>query len=239
MDNGDMNVATRFFRDTGYLLVKNCLPSNLLAEARDQAAELFADAAEPVRRNEPGDVVRISRVFERGGAINQLLSCEQLMTRLEALLGPNVELVLNRHNHLTRSDPFGKAQRLHRDVLQWSRPVVTALLYLDGASDAVSATHVIPSSHILPFVGTPNNGGTWLDEHHVFAAVREQSVPVPTQPGDVLLLDGLVFHAMGKPGDGSRLLVTGAFRSVDELVSAYCEDEHVLLRGERLYRGDS
>jgi hypothetical protein len=44
-------------------------------------------------------------------------------------LGPNIELVENRHNHLSIYRAPGN-DRLHRDVLQWSRSILTVLLYL-------------------------------------------------------------------------------------------------------------
>jgi ectoine hydroxylase-related dioxygenase (phytanoyl-CoA dioxygenase family) len=237
------HLSARFFQDTGYLLVPECLPSDAVAAARSAVSLLLADAVEPVRRNRDGTTVRCSRAYERGGAIQGLFRHPAALQALSVVLGPNVEFVLNRHNHATRRDTHGKARRLHRDVLQWSRPIVTALFYLDDALDVATATQVIPGSHFLPYVGTPNNGGTWMDEHHVFGDLLHQTVPVPARRGDLLLLNGLAFHAMGDGSSASeRLLLTGAYRSVDELrrpVTVDEDPEAVLVLGEHLFRGDS
>jgi ectoine hydroxylase-related dioxygenase (phytanoyl-CoA dioxygenase family) len=236
----ESQLRVRQFRDVGFLLVKGCLSPEQIATAQRAAQDLMTDAIDPVRRDSQGRVVRVSRLYDRGGPVAQLFGSPAVLDALEGLLGPNIELVLNRHNHLTRSDESGKARRIHRDVLQWSRPIVTAIFYLDDAYGE-KATHVIPGSQFLPFVGTPNNGGTWLDEHHIYAPVADQLIPVPADSGDVLLMDGLLFHAMGyaRGEDSQRYVATAAYRSVDELISTHKDSDHVLLRGERLWRGDS
>lgn len=50
--------------------------------------------------------------------------------------------------------------RLHRDVLQWSRSLLTVLIYLSDCTNLGSATRVLPGSHQWPCIGEPNNGGT-------------------------------------------------------------------------------
>ncbi len=229
----------RFFRDAGYLVVRRCIADALIDASREQAIRLFAEAEPPVRTNEAGDVVRISRVFDRGGRIAEALVAPNLLDTLSCLLGPNISYVRNRHNHLTRHDPFGKAKRFHRDVLQWSRPILTVLIYLEPVLEAGSATHVIPTTHLLPTVGRYNNGGTWLDQSELYAPLSEQSVAVPVEAGDVLVLDGLVFHAMGGASSNQRLLLTAAYCSVDELMPDDPKQDRVLVAGEPLFRGDS
>jgi phytanoyl-CoA hydroxylase len=186
-------------------------------------------------------VVRLSRVFERGGAFREALCSPLVLGPLASLLGPNVVLVRNRHNHATLAGSQTKSARLHRDVLQWSRPVVTVLVYLDEATEQAGCTRVIPTSHLLPFVGTPNDGGTWMDAHHAFADLLDQAVPVPMPAGGVLAVGGLAFHAAGPaPAGTRRVALTAAYRSVDELAAAERSDPNLhLVRGSGLYRGDS
>lgn len=232
--------SVAFFRYQGYLRIEACFGAEELAVVREALDEEFAAAREPIRRGPSGRVVRLSRLWERGPAFRDVLAAPRLLASLASLLGPNVDLVLNRHNHATINVEENKAQRLHRDVLQWSRPVVTALVYVDDAPLEGGATVLIPGSHFLPFVGTPNNGGTWMDEHHVFGEFLDQAVPVPMRAGDVLLFDSLVFHAAGTNGtDGQRRVVSGAYCSVDELAIPAELAERQLVLGERLYRGDS
>jgi phytanoyl-CoA hydroxylase len=166
-----------------------------------------------------------------------MLTSPLVLDPLGSLLGPNIELVLNRHNHLTVSAAQTSSARLHRDVLQWSRPIVTVIAYLEKSDESSGCTHIIPTSHLLPFVGTPNNGGTWMDDHHVFAELMSQALPVPMEAGGILAFDGLAFHAAGHEAEKTRLAVSGAFHSVDELKAMSDPDVSVLVAGEQLYRG--
>lgn len=112
------------------------------------------------------------------------------------------------------------------------------IIYLDDCSDLRAATRVIPGSHLLPLVGTPNNGGTWMEEHSIYTDLIDQSVPIPASAGDILLLDGLTFHAGGlATGDNPRRVIALAYASVDELLEGEGPRSRVLIRGQRLYRG--
>lgn len=95
---------------------------------------------------------------------------------------------------------------------------------------------MVPGSHLWPCGGAPNNGGTWLDESP-YATLAEQAVLVPARAGDVVLMHGQLYHTGGGASpDGPRVVLTLAFRSVDELADAEparCR----LVRGQRIYRG--
>jgi phytanoyl-CoA hydroxylase len=231
----------RFFRDTGYLRFPQTLSQHEVMGVRAAVMEQLDRAVEPVRRDSAGRVVRLSRLSERGPIFRQTFASPRLLGPLASLLGPNIVFVRNRHNHATLTAALTKSARLHRDVLQWSRPIVTVLVYLDAATEQSGCTRIIPASHLLPFVGTPNNGGTWMDEHHVFADLLEQAIPVPMPAGGVLAVDGLAFHAAGHTtGSIPRVALTGAYRSVDELARDEPADPNLeVLLGENLYRGDS
>jgi hypothetical protein len=144
-------------------------------------------------------------------------SSPPIIDLLESLLGPNIDFLRNRHNHATIGLEPTYRCRLHRDILQWSRNIVSVIVYLDDCSECRSATRVIPGSQLLAVVGTPNNGGTWMDEHEIYSDLTDQSVVVPASAGDILLLDGLVFHAGGLASTdnprGSSLSPTRALTS--------------------------
>ena len=78
-----------------------------------------------------------------------------------------------------------------------------------------------------------------MEEHPIFSDLIDQSVPIPASAGDILLLDGLAFHAGGlATKDNPRRVITLAYTSVDELLQGE-EPSRVLVRGQRLYRGGS
>ncbi len=193
----------------------------------------------PLRRNEASRVTRLDSILNRDPVFMEVFTSETILQPLKSLLGPNIELVLNRHNHATFNRSGEAVTRLHRDVLQWSRAVVTVIVYIDTATPETGCTRLVPGSHFLPYVGTPNNGGTWMDEHSVFADLIDQAVPIPMSKGGVLLLDSLVFHTAGQNCTPStRLSVCCAYHSVDELSGVASDPKKLLVCGERLYRGN-
>lgn len=229
--------AVEFFRRVGYWRAAGNVPGELVAVARHQIGHLARAGAPGVRVDDEGRVTHVDGVVDRGGCFLELATHTAVLEPLRWLLGPNVELVRNRHNHATLLHP-GVGQRLHRDVLQWSRPVVTAIVYLQDTPMELGCTKLIPGSHYLPFVGTPNNGGTWMDEHHTFVGMAPQEVPVPMPAGGVLLFDSLVFHRAGVNTTGTiRSAVTFAYHAVDELATVD-DPARLLVAGERLRRGN-
>lgn len=224
------------FRRTGFLR----LPWRLTTGETDSLLrKLRLELAESaVQRDVQDRAVRIDGLVARNPDWLALASTADLLDALASLLGPNIVLFENRHNHGTLNLPGAPPGRLHRDVLQWSRSVLTVLIYLEDASVESGCTEVIPGSHLLPFVGTPNNGGTWMDEHSVYADLADQALPIPMPAGAVLALDALAFHRAGiNRGLGTRAAITFAYTAVDELAIAPIPGRR-LVRGELLYRGN-
>jgi ectoine hydroxylase-related dioxygenase (phytanoyl-CoA dioxygenase family) len=183
-------------------------------------------------------VVRLDNIIDREPIFQEVFTSPFILEPLISLIGPNIELVRNRHNHATLNLKGASTPRLHRDVLQWSRSLVTVILYLEAATIENGCTHLIPGSHFFPFIGTPNNGGTWMDEHSIYADFLNQSLPVPMPEGGVLIFDSLIFHAPGNNmTEGTRMTVTMGYHSVDEL-SDQDDPKRLLVHGERLYRGN-
>jgi ectoine hydroxylase-related dioxygenase (phytanoyl-CoA dioxygenase family) len=75
-----------------------------------------------------------------------------------------------------------------------------------------------------------------MDEHAEYEGLLDQALPVPMGSGDVLLFDGTIFHTVGvNHGTGNRTVITMAYQSMDELGGV---EKRILVRGERLYRGN-
>lgn len=229
----------RFFRHSGFLRLRETIPSQNVEQMREIMEAHRSAEVEPLRRDENRNVVRLENLLNRDPVFKSVFTSETILGPLQSLLGPNIELVLNRHNHATFNRAGENAVRLHRDVLQWSRSVITVFVFLDAANEENGCTHVIPGSQFLPYVGTPNNGGTWMDEHSVYADMLDQRVPVPMREGGILLLDSLVFHTAGDNRTSeSRRSVCCAYHSVDELSGTGGDPKKILVCGERLYRGN-
>jgi ectoine hydroxylase-related dioxygenase (phytanoyl-CoA dioxygenase family) len=229
----------RFFRYSGYLKLGELIPPDLVQQMREVIEAHESAEVKPLKRNETGRVVRLDNVLTRDLIFTKVFTSEIILQPLQSLLGPNIELALNRHNHATFNRSGDNVPRLHRDVLQWSRAIVTAILYLDASTEETGCTYLIPGSQFLPFIGTPNNGGTWMDEHSIFSDLIHQAVPVPMPQGGVLLLDSLIFHAAShNQTPNTRLSVCCAYHSVDELSGVESDPKKLLVCGERLYRGN-
>ena len=230
-----MSVPVAFFHTVGFLRIPGIVDVDECAQLRhatDQIVQL--PGSRGVTRR--ADRIRIDNAVSMHEAILGVATSDRLLRALEPVLGPNIELVENRHNHLsTYRRPA--TDRLHRDILQWSRSILTVLIYLSDCTDLAASTRVVPGSHLWPSTGQPNNGGTWLDESPIYSSLREQALPVPTRAGDGILMHGQLYHCgAGASGAGPRIVLTLAYRSADEL------DEHQpthcrLVSGRRIYRG--
>jgi phytanoyl-CoA hydroxylase len=232
--------AFRFFRGAGYLKIGDVFESELMKSARELLISLRKTATPPIVVDPlSGQITKIYQLWDRDPLFRRIFDSEKLLDHLELLLGPNIVFLKNRHNHVAFNTALpDKARRLHRDVLQWSRGVVSAFIYLEDAHIENGCTWVVPTSQHLPFVGTPNNGGTWMDEHSVYRDIIGQAIPIPMQAGSVLLTVSLCFHAVGPNNtSGTRISISGAYHSVDEL-SRMDTDLRIVLRGEAIYRGN-
>jgi ectoine hydroxylase-related dioxygenase (phytanoyl-CoA dioxygenase family) len=232
-----------FFRREGYLHLPGLVHADRCAEILDEFA-----AAVPEARRAAGARAywRTSAAHVRLLSAGRLLRSNELLAALRSILGPDVALVTNRHDHITVNAGMGKAGRLHRDVLHWSRNLVSLIVYVNvpPAHELGNGTAVLPGSHLLPALGEPNNGGTWLDDGP-HAALAAQAVSVPAAAGSALLMDGMTYHCAQTrlPEDAScltqaRVAISWACRAVDELHDSDLAGPIELLVGQQRYRGN-
>src|ERR1019366_5155107 len=229
----------RFFRDVGYLrlpgLVDKALVGQLYGFLRAESER------EVLSRNLPVNG-KYYQLFQRNpNLVERLIRHSTIVEPLRSLLGNNIVFLANRHNHATtNSGSFASAPRLHRDVLQWSRSLVTVLVYLQDSRIENGCTQVVPGSHHLPFTKLPGQGGgTWMDEHAEFRDLLDQAVPVPMEKGSVLAIDATTFHCVGENRSSrTRASITLAYRSVDELDFGPDLHRTILVSGEYIYRGN-
>ncbi|HET6622482.1 MAG TPA: phytanoyl-CoA dioxygenase family protein [Candidatus Saccharimonadales bacterium] len=231
----------RFYRDQGYYRLLDCFDQTETAEMRDFISSEFNKTQDRVDPSNPNR--KLYGLYDRNPELmNRVLGKKALIGALTSILGPNVVFVKNRHNHATVNNRYGSpAEGMHRDILQPTRGLVTAAVYLQDSTVGNGATRVIPGSHNLPYVGVPqaDGGGTWLAEHEEFAGLENQAVPVPMNEGDVLLFNGTLFHGVGyNPSGETRTSMTLGFRSVDELDAQPDHSRQIVVAGDYIYRGN-
>lgn len=236
----------RQFRSVGYHKVSDALSDDGVNRLNALLDEEFADPNPAFRTVYSAGVVatKLYDILQRpfiGDAIKkELHGSEKLEPVLTSLLGPNVSLTLNRHNHATNNYPGENEVRMHRDVLHWSRNIVSAIVYLDEARVEDGSTVVVPGSHLEPFVGVtqPEGGGTWMDEHSVFDGLEDKAEPVPAVSGDILLFDATLFHTNGGNISGRRRRsIALGLKAVDEL-TGLAPGRESLFMGHEIYRGN-
>jgi ectoine hydroxylase-related dioxygenase (phytanoyl-CoA dioxygenase family) len=222
-----------FFRHNGFLRLPTRLSDEHVERLRAAIWKDITDEVEPVvRRN--GRVVRLSAIWDRGTVFRETITCDEILEPLVSLLGPNIEFVRNRHNHATLRLRDDGSPYLHRDVLQWSRTIATVIVYLEATSLDNGCTHVIPGTHLLPGL----SDFSVLKDERAPASLVEQMVPLPMPAGGLVALDSMVFHTVGENRtDGTRMSMTLGYHSADEL-AGFDNPKRVLVRGERVYRGN-
>jgi phytanoyl-CoA hydroxylase len=224
-----------FFQAAGYLRVPGLIDVARVEQLRDLAYRIAEDADHEHVGRSP-EKTRIDQMVSFDTTYLEVATSDQVLDALEPVLGPNIELIENRHNHVSiyRS---ATTDRLHRDILQWSRSILTVLVYLSDCTDLDSATRVVPGSHLWPCIGKPNNGGTWMAEVEPYASLLDQAVAVPAGAGDAVLMHGQLYHAGASLSPtGPRIVLTLSYRSVDELAEEPPARSR-LVRGNRIHRG--
>ena len=239
MQTGDLTLTPeqiRHFRHTGYLKLPTAMPAELVEELRHSIQAGVDAAADPVVRDDTGRVVRLSKLLDRDRIFHKTVTDERVLHPLSGLLGPHIEMVHNRHNHATLNLASRNSDHFHRDVMQWSRSIVTVIFYLEETNLDNGCTHLIPGTHLLPGVQVLHkiDETDWVAD----ACLDEQAIPVPMAAGSMLAIDSLVFHRAGNnKTHGTRMSMTVGYRSVDELATV--EDPTVeLVYGERPYIGN-
>ena len=226
----------RLFRHNGYFKIAEGLPAELVGRLKDTIRQSLRDEAEPVVRNQAGRPVRISQVLQREAVFREAASFPPLLDALEGLLGPHIEAVKNRHNHATLNLAAPKDASFHRDLVQWSRGLVSVIFFLEESTTENGCTQIVPGTHLLPGVDHLHHAerADWVEE----SGVLTQYVPVPMPAGGILLLDGLVFHRIGRNHTAdSRMSMTVGYHSADELAAGDAP-KRWLVRGERQYMGN-
>ncbi len=225
----------RLFRHNGFLKLPILLEEATVAALKDAVWRHIREEIQPVVKDRQGRVVRISSLWQRGAPFQEVLSSPAVLDALESLLGPNIELVLNRHNHATLRMTDDAGEYFHRDVLQWTRTIFTIIFYLQETNLANGCTRVVPGTHMLPGFET---NSVEEQESVLRGGILDQAVPVPMPAGGMLVIDSLLIHAPGRNTTaGTRMSMTAGYHSVDELLPPDPE-RRVLVRGQHVYLGN-
>jgi hypothetical protein len=218
------------FRVAGFVRLPSVLPPETVRALLAAIHDDIERAVEPVVRNAEGRIVRLSNVLDRAPIFREVATGPLVLDPLQDLLGPNIEVLRNRHNHATLRLPDPRAEVLHRDVPQWSRGIVTVIFYLEESTSEKGATQLVPGSHLLP----------WAEDSGTVerAGLQQQIVRAEAPAGGMLAIDSLLWHGVGGNRTGeTRTSMTIGYHSVDDLASVE-DPQKLLARGRRPYAGN-
>jgi phytanoyl-CoA hydroxylase len=136
----------RLFRHNGYLKLAQCLPAAMVEDLKEEIRRDLRHQVEPVVRSKEGQAVRISKILDRGLLFKEAATYAPLLDVLEGLLGPHIEIVKNRHNHATLNLATGQDASFHRDLVQWSRGLVSVVFFLEETDLENGCTQIVPGT---------------------------------------------------------------------------------------------
>jgi len=219
------------FRIAGFVKLPQGLPPETVSALKEAIQHDIDNAVEPVVRNAEGRIVRLSNVVDRAPIFREVATSPLVIEPLKDLLGPHIELLRNRHNHVTLRLPDPRAEALHRDVPQWSRGIVTVLFFLEESTAEKGCTQLVPGSHLLPWAGNPA-------EEIARTRLADQVVRAEMPAGGLLVIDSLLWHGVGANRvGGTRMSMTMGYHSVDDLASVE-DPQKLLVHGQRPYAGN-
>ena len=227
-----------YFNHTGYYLVPELLPGDLVERLNAVTDEQISGMIEPVvweksGTREPNDIRRLSKILSRDRAYLEAAVHPVVLNPLTSILGPNVELLMNKHNHIMVRPPGSEHVYWHSGEEPYHPTLITALVYLEESTLENGCIRIVPGSPRRPFQRVRRPGGAF-EESDLFY----KSLPVPMPRGGVLLFNDCCFHGAGVNGAGtSRRSMTLAYQAHDPHDVMKDDPEKILAAGERIYIG--
>jgi phytanoyl-CoA hydroxylase len=227
-----------YFKLNGFYRVRECLPENLVDRLNAVTDEQVRRMQEPIvwekrESRRPEDVRRLSKILARDPVYLEAATHPIILDALEGILGPNVELLTNKHNHMMVRPQGSDPVPWHSGEAPYDPVLITALIYLEESTMENGCIRIVPGSHNRPF-RTPRRGTeSFRESAHYF-----RSVPLPMPRGGVILFNDCCFHGSDvNRTAGSRRSMTLAYRAHDSHDVLKEDPEKLLVRGERAYSG--
>ena len=201
--------------------------------------EQIATLAEPVvwetgtTSRTPQDVRRLSKILARDPVYLEAATHPIVLNALAGVLGDNIELLTNKHNHIMVRPPNSAPVPWHSGEELYEPTLITALIYLEESTIDNGCVHLVPGSHLRPFTKPRRPGGDFRRN-----PLYQRSLPVPMPAGGVLLFNDCCFHGADvNRSNGSRRSMTLGYRTHDSHDVLKDDPEKILVRGERTYTG--
>lgn len=227
-----------YFKENGFYVVPERLPDDLIDRLNDMTTRHVEEMIEPIVWEEkgastPDKVRRLSKIASRDPVYLEAAKSPAILDALEGVLGPNIDLLTNKHNHIMVRPPGSSPVPWHAGEHPYDPMLITALVYLEESTIENGCVRIVPGSHRRPFTRERRPKGDFYASE-----LYRRSLPVPMPKGGVLLFNDCCFHGSGtNMTDGSRRSMTLGYRAHDAHDLMKDDPEKVLVRGERVYTG--
>jgi phytanoyl-CoA hydroxylase len=238
-----------YFHHNGFIVPPGRLPDDLLDRANAQTDHEVAERIEPVvwaadwRDPSRRVLMRLSKILLRAPVYYEIATHPAILDPLESLLGPHIELLTNKHNHLMVKPPGAPPVRWHYGE-PFSQPrLITVIVPLGDTTLENGCLRFVPGSHMNPLEPDPHRMDTSRMRHINETPFHETdlyrlSVPVPLKRGQALLFNDSLWHGSDiNDSDEDRRSMTLAYVA-HTLHDVHKDDpERLLVRGQRAYSG--
>jgi hypothetical protein len=225
-----------YFKYNGYYRLPATLPAELIDRLNAATDAQLAAAREPIvwEEGDGTDIRRLSKILQRDPVYMQAATQPALLDALEAMLGPNIELLTNKHNHLMVRPPNSAVVPWHSGEQPYEPTLITALIYLEESTLENGCIRLVPGSHQRPYHNQVRYPGGPFHTHPYYG----RALPVLVPQGGILLFNDSCYHgADANRTQNSRRSMTLAYRAHDSHDVDKNDPEKILVRGERVYTG--
>lgn len=227
-----------YFLENGFFVARGRLPDDLLDRLNAVTDLQIERMVEPIVWEEgvprsPESVRRLSKILHRDPVYLEAATDPLVLDALEGILGPNIELVTNKHNHLMVRPPGSDVVPWHSGEEPYHPTLVTALLYLEESTVENGCIRIVPGSHRRSLT-RPRRPEERFRECDLYY----RSLPVPMPRGGVLLFNDCCLHGADvNQTDRSRRSMTLGYMAHSPHDVVKDQPERLLVRGERAYIG--
>lgn len=230
-----------YFKTNGFYRIKETLPEELVDRLNHVTDTQIETMQEPIvwenrTTREPSGVRRLSKILDRDEAYLEAASHPIILDALECILGPNIEVLTNKHNHIMVRPGGSFPVPWHSGEQPYEPVLITGLIYLEESTTENGCVRIVPGSHNRPFYKErrpQKQRENFYDIEHY-----HRSVPIPMPKGGVLLFNDCCFHGSDTNfTDRSRRSMTIGYRAHDSHDVLKDDPEKILIRGERVYTG--
>ena len=228
-----------YFRYNGFYRLPELLAGDLIDRLNDVTDMQISGLVEPIiwestKSRTPTDIRRLSKIVERNAAYLEAASYPIVLDALQGILGPNIELLTNKHNHLMVRPAGSFPVPWHSGEEPYDHLLITVIIYLEESTLDNGCIRLVPGSHMRPFNRTRRPKQDSFHESDLY--YRSVSMPMPK--GGVLLFNDSCFHGSDKNRNHqSRRSMTLGYQAHNVHNVIKEDPEKILLRGEKTYIG--